>query len=84
MEQQNDELMLPLNESYLSLKNDMNPKLFNEREKIFNDSRKKLFGHKEIKFYDNIKVHNGFKNGYQNLFVNIWNSQRKKIYFESY
>jgi hypothetical protein len=35
MEQQNDELMLTLNESYLSLKDDMNPKLFNEREKIF-------------------------------------------------
>ena len=55
-----------------------------KEKKFFNDSRKKLFGHKEIKFYDNIKVHNGFKKGYQNLFVNIWNSQRKKIYFESY
>ena len=55
-----------------------------KEKKFFNDSRKKLFGHKEIKFYDNIKVHNGFKKGYQNLFVNIWNIQRKKIYFESY
>ena len=72
--------MLPLNESYLALKNDMNQKLFTEKKNFISESKKKMFGHKEIKFYDNIKGHNEFKNCYQDLFVNMEQSKEENLF----